>query len=313
MGTPEFAVPSLQRLLEDGHTVVGVFTQPDKPKGRGHKLASPPVKGLAVSQEIPVFQPKTLRNEESAALLRELAPEVMIVVAYGKILPLEILAIPKQGCINVHASLLPRYRGAGPIQWSVLNGEKVTGVTTMYMAEGIDTGDMLLQAETTIGENETAGELHDRLSQMGAELLSNTLRELEQGTLKRIPQDDTQSTHAPMLTKEMSVLDFSRPAEKLHNQIRGLSPWPCAETVFQGKRLKVYHSAYLSQLGHTGRIGDCPPGTILDSKEFIVQCGEGFLQLTEVQYEGSRRMSGGEFLRGRPPVPDECLGNGSAQ
>ena len=306
MGTPEFAVPSLKRLLEDGHTVAGVFTQPDKPKGRGHKLAPPPVKELAAAHGIPVYQPVSLRKPEAAQLIRELAPEVMIVVAYGKLLPPAVLEIPPRGCINVHASLLPKYRGAGPIQWSVLNGETVTGVTTMYMAEGLDTGDMLLQAQTAIGENETAGELHDRLSLMGAELLSETLVRLEAGNLTPVPQDAALHTYAPMLTKEMSPLDFQKPAAELHNQIRGLSPWPCAETFLQGKRLKIYRSEIVHT--NTSEKQNFSCGTVVDNREFVVACGEDALKLTEVQYEGSRRMSGSEFLRGKHVEPGERLG-----
>lgn len=302
MGTPDFAVPSLQALLDGGHSVSAVYTQSDKPKGRGHKLAAPPVKELALKYNIPVYQPKSLRGGEAVSQLAALSPDAIVVVAYGKILPPDVLSLPRYGCINVHASLLPKYRGAGPIQWSVLNGEKVTGVTTMFMGEGIDTGDMLLRAETPIGENETAGELHDRLALLGAPLLLETLRRLEEGSLVPTPQDDAQATSAPMLTRELSRLDFSLPAEKLHNRIRGLSPWPCAEAYLRGGRLKIYKSELLRQ--HRQGM----PGEILDEKDFVVACGDGgLLRLAEVQGESSRRMSGADFLRGHPVSAGERL------
>lgn len=315
MGTPDFAVPSLRQLLEDGHEIVGVITQTDKPKGRGHKLAPPPVKELALERGLPVYQPKSLRNDEGLALVKGLAPELIIVIAYGKILPPAVLAVPPRGCINVHASLLPKYRGAGPIQWSVLNGETVTGVTTMMMAEGIDTGDILLRAETPIGENETAGELTDRLAELGAKTLSQTLHLLERGELSPQKQDDALSCYAPMLEKSMSWIDFGKSAQDLHNLIRGLSPWPCAETTYQGKRLKVYRSERVETFEAPGTesacaigvIGACP-GQVLDPKNFIVLCGDGLLKLTEVQFEGSKRMSGADFLRGHPCAPEETLG-----
>ncbi len=300
MGTPDFAVPCLQALLDHPYEVAGVFTQPDKPKGRGYQLTPPPVKELAVSRGIPVFQPRTLRDGEALAQLQVLRPDLIIVVAYGKILPKEILDLPRLGCINVHASLLPRYRGAGPIQWAVLNGETVTGVTTMYMAEGLDTGDMLESASLEIGPDETADELHDRLSQLGAKLLLSTVEKAEKGLLEPKKQDDALSCYAPMLTKELSRIDFSRPAQEVHNQIRGLSTWPAAYTCYQGKRLKVYRS-HLAQ-------GTGEPGVLLDPRHFVVACGDGAVQLAEVQYEGSRKMSGEEFLRGKKPGEHEVLG-----
>ena len=231
MGTPDFAVPCLQSLLDAGHEVCAVFTQPDKPKGRGYAMTPPPVKVLALAHNLPVYQPTTLRTQEAAQQIREMQPECIVVVAYGKILPKEILEIPPYGCINVHASLLPKYRGAAPIQWSVLNGDAETGVTTMYMAEGLDTGDMLLKARTAIGPEETAGELHDRLAKMGAELIVETLRAVAEGTIQRIPQGDAETCYASMLTKELGKIDWNRPARELHNLVRGLSPWPVAETV----------------------------------------------------------------------------------
>ncbi|HIT80132.1 MAG TPA: methionyl-tRNA formyltransferase [Candidatus Faecivivens stercorigallinarum] len=300
MGTPDFAVPCLQKLLDAGYPVTGVFTQPDKPKGRGYKLVPPPVKELAMAHDIPVFQPASLRNDEAYELLKSCAPDLIVVVAYGKILPKRVLELPQYGCINVHASLLPRYRGAGPIQWAILNGESETGITTMYMGEGLDTGDMLEQVKTPIGENETAGELYTRLSKMGAETLLVTLQKLEADALLRTPQDDSLSCYAPILDKSLCPLDFNKTARELHNQIRGLSSWPAATTTYKGKRLKVYESRLVSMSGQ--------PGEILDTKRFIVACKEGALQLVSVQYEGGRRMDGDAFLRGRPPVSGEKLG-----
>ena len=300
MGTPDFAVPCLQKLLDAGYPVTGVFTQPDKPKGRGYKLVPPPVKELAMAHDVPVFQPASLRNDEAYELLKSCAPDLIVVVAYGKILPKRVLELPQYGCINVHASLLPRYRGAGPIQWAILNGESETGITTMYMGEGLDTGDMLEQVKTPIGENETADELYTRLSKMGAETLLVTLQKLEADALLRTPQDDSLSCYAPILDKSLCPLDFNKTARELHNQIRGLSSWPAATTTYKGKRLKVYESRLVSMSGQ--------PGEILDTKRFIVACKEGALQLVSVQYEGGRRMDGDAFLRGRPPVSGEKLG-----
>lgn len=302
MGTPEFAVPSLQTLLDYGCEVVAVYTQSDKPKGRGHKLTPPPVKERALQYEIPVFQPTTLRTEEAAAELRRLAPDLIVVAAYGKLLPPAVLEIPRYGCINVHASLLPKYRGAGPIQWAVIHGEPTVGVTTMQMGEGLDTGDMLLCDEVEIGETETAGELYDRLAELGGQTLKRTLIALESGALSPIPQDDAKATYAPMLTKELSAIDFSRPAEELHHLILGLSPWPCAEAVLQGARLKIYRSELVSKEDIAGK-----PGEILVGKDFCVACQPGVLRLTEVQGEGSRRMSGADFLRGHRPEPGSIL------
>ena len=293
MGTPEFAEASLQKLLETDHQIVGVFTQPDKPKGRGYKLVAPPVKELALAHNIPVFQPQKMRDGTALDILQELQPDLIAVVAYGKILPKEILELPRYGCINVHGSLLPKYRGAGPIQWSVINGESVTGVTTMYMGEGLDTGDMILKKETPIGENETYGELHDRLKEIGAQALVETIELIEQGKAPREVQDDSLSSYAPMLDKQIARLDFTKDAQTLHNLIRGLSPWPVAHTTVDGKLLKI-HRAVLAD-------GKGQPGEVIDSKKFIVACKEGALELLEVQLEGGKRMKGEDFLRGRKP------------
>lgn len=300
MGTPDFAVPCLEKIVSLGYPVTGVFTQPDKPKGRGYKLLPPPVKELALRKNLPVFQPASVKTDEAYETLKSCAPDLIVVVAYGKILPKRVLDLPRYGCINVHASLLPRYRGAGPIQWAILNGETETGVTTMYMGEGLDTGDMLEQVRTPIGENETADELYTRLSVLGAETLQVTLSKLESGSLLRTPQDDSLSCYAPILDKSLCPIDFTRPASRIHDQIRGLSSWPAATTTYKGKRLKVYESC-LAQ-------GSGQPGEIIDPKKFIVACGEGAVQFVSVQYEGGKRMAADAFLRGRPAEKGEFLG-----
>lgn len=294
MGTPDFAVPTLEMLIKSKHEVVGVFSQPDKPNGRGHQLKSPPVKLIALEHDIPVFQPSTLRTKESADMVSALAPDLIVVVAYGKILPVEILEIPPKGCINVHASLLPKYRGAAPIQWSVLNGEPTTGVTTMYMAQGLDTGDMLLKVQTPVGENETASQLHDRLKIIGAELLMSTLDKLEAGTLEPIPQDSSLASHAPQLTKEMSPADFNVTAYALHKKISGLSEWPCAVIQINGKPVKAYRSEIAPVFS------SCVPGELISDKELIVACAYNTaIKLVEVQGQGAKRMRGSEFMRGQ--------------
>ena len=291
MGTPDFAVPSLQALIDAGHDVCAVYTQPDKPQGRKQILTAPPVKTLALEHDIPVFQPNTLKNEDEQARLRELAPEVIIVVAYGKLLPKAVLDIPPHGCINVHGSLLPRWRGAAPIQWAVIAGDEKAGVTTMQMAEGLDTGDMLLTYETKVGEKETAGELFDRLAQSGAELLTQTLVKLDEITPR--PQDDAQSCYAHMLDKKMAVIDWSKSVHEIDCLIRGLNPWPIALTTLSGERLKVFAAEKAA--------GNGEPGTVLEAdpkKGLTVACGEGALKLTEIQLVGGKRMKATDFLRG---------------
>lgn len=291
MGTPDFAVPSLQALIDAGHDVCAVYTQPDKPQGRKQILTAPPVKTLALEHDIPVFQPNTLKNGDEQARLRELAPEVIIVVAYGKLLPKAVLDIPPHGCINVHGSLLPRWRGAAPIQWAVIAGDEMAGVTTMQMAEGLDTGDMLLTYETKVGEKETAGELFDRLAQSGAELLTQTLVKLDEITPR--PQDDAQSCYAHMLDKQMAVIDWSKSAHEIDCLIRGLNPWPIALTTLSGERLKVFAAEKAN--------GNGEPGTVLEAdpkKGLTVACGEGALRLTEIQLVGGKRMKATDFLRG---------------
>ena len=291
MGTPDFAVPSLQALIDAGHDVCAVYTQPDKPQGRKQILTAPPVKTLALEHDIPVFQPNTLKNEDEQARLRVLAPAVIIVVAYGTLLPTAVLDIPPHGCNNVHGSLLPRWRGAAPIQWAVIAGDEMAGVTTMQMAEGLDTGDMLLTYETKVGEKETAGELFDRLAQSGAELLTQTLVKLDEITPR--PQDDAQSCYAHMLDKQMAVIDWSKSAHEIDCLIRGLNPWPIALTTLSGERLKVFAAEKAA--------GNGEPGTVLEAdpkKGLTVACGEGALKLTEIQLVGGKRMKATDFLRG---------------
>ncbi len=298
MGTPDFAVPCLEALINAGHEVAAVFTQPDKPKNRGHKMTPPPVKECAQAHNIPVYQPLSLRRNKSgdaaAAIdtLCGIAPECIVVVAYGQLLPKEVLDIPKYGCINVHASLLPRYRGAAPIQHCIIDGEKETGVTTMYMAEGLDTGDMILTEKISIDERMTASELHDRLSEMGARLIVETLSQVESGTAPRTPQTDENTCYASMLTKEMCRIDFTQPIDRVYDLIRGMSASPCAFTMLGGKRFKVYFAE------KTGITTDVPAGTAADDK-LGVSCGGYILRLTDVQAEGSKRMSADDFLRGK--------------
>ena len=304
MGTPDFAVPTLNKLYESEHEIAAVFTQPDKPKGRGYKLAPPPVKVLALEHGTPVYQPESLKKQpEMWDVLKEIAPDVIVVAAYGKILPKQVLDIPKYHCVNVHGSLLPKYRGAAPIQWSVLNGDDETGITTMLMGEGLDTGDILLQRSTPIGENETAAELFDRLAEIGADLLIETLEKLEKGEITPVKQDEELATYASILTKDMCMIDFNKPVKEVHKKICGLSDWPCAVTTLDGKRLKVFRSQIVKDKtpGHQA-------GTVVDTKQFCVCCADGVIKLTEVQAEGSKRMRSEDYLRGKPITPGTILG-----
>lgn len=297
MGTPDFAVPALNALIKSNHSVSAVFTQPDKPKGRGHKLAPPPVKVLAEDNGITVYQPASLKKEadEYIKIIKDINPDIIVVAAYGKILPRKVLEIPRLGCVNIHGSLLPKYRGAAPIQRAVLNGETETGITTMLMNEGLDTGDILLVQKTEIGENETASELFDRLSCMGADVLMKTIEALNGGEIEPQKQDDSEATYAPMLSKDLSKLEFNNPVFNVHKKICGLSDWPCAVTSIDGKRLKVYRSEIVSETKP-----DAEPGEILDEKNFTVACSDGSLRLVEVQADGSKRMKSEDYLRGKP-------------
>ena len=297
MGTPEFAVPSLNALLGAGHTVCGVFTQPDKPKNRGMKLLPSPVKVCALSHEIPVFQPAKMRDGEALGYLRELDPELIVVAAYGKILPSEILDYPVKGCINVHSSLLPKYRGAAPINWAILNGEAVTGVTIMHMAPALDAGDIIAQVSTPIGADETAPTLTARLAELGAELLVSAVEAIGAGTAARTPQDEADSTYAPMLSRELSPMDWSKPARTLHDQVRGLLPWPAAVAEFGGIRCKVFSTDLPLQTT------DAVPGTILEAgkRGIDIACGGGtVLHIDELQADGGKRMKAADYLRGHP-------------
>lgn len=301
MGTPDFAVPSLQALLDAGHEVCAVYTQPDKPQGRRQILTVPPVKELAVRHGIPVYQPKTLKSEEEQARLRALAPTLIAVVAYGKLLPGAVLDIPPRGCVNVHGSLLPRWRGAAPIQWTVIAGDKTAGVTTMRMDEGLDTGDMLLTYQTPVGARETAGELFDRLAVEGARLLAETVERLD--TIVPRPQDDAQNCYARLLDKELAVIDWTKPAHQIDCLIRGLNPWPVALTTLAGERLKIYAAMPCAGAGKPGEVIESDPKVGL-----VVACGTGALRLEEIQAVGGRRMRSADFLRGHAVEKGTVLG-----
>ena len=295
MGTPDFASASLDALLKNGYDVAGVFTQPDKAKGRGMEVTFSPVKTLALEHEIPVFQPEKMRDGTALSILQSLQPDLVVVVAYGRILPDDLLAVPPLGTINVHGSLLPRYRGAAPIQWSVLNGDEKTGVTTMYLASAMDAGDIIFSEETEIGEYETSGELYDRLKLLGADLLIKTVRAIEAGCAPRVPQDDSKATYVTMLDKSLCPLDFSKPARAVVKWIYGLQPWPIATAELGGVTLKIF-SALL-----THRRTDLAPGSVVCAgKDGIeISCGDGeTVLLTEVQAPGKKRMRAEDYLRG---------------
>lgn len=297
MGTPDFAEASLKKLIDEHFDVVGVFTQPDKARGRGMTVSFSPVKELALQAGLPVFQPESMRDGTALTQLRELQPDILVVVAYGRILPDEILALPKYGAVNVHASLLPKYRGAAPIQWAILNGDRVTGVSTMYLAHDMDSGDIIYTRETEIGEKESSGELFDRLMVMGAELLTVTLRDIEAGTAPRIPQDHSKASYVTMLDKSMSPIDWSRSARSIMKQIFGLQPWPVATMELNGTTLRVFDADY------TGRHSNAVPGTVLhaDQSGIEIACGGGeSLRITELQAPGKKRMSAADYLRGHP-------------
>ncbi|MCF2663984.1 methionyl-tRNA formyltransferase [Oscillibacter valericigenes] len=298
MGTPDFAVASLKRLVEDGHEICGVFTQPDKPKNRGHKLTPSPVKEYALSQGLEVYQPLKMRDGDAFSIVEKLAPELIVVAAYGKILPEDILNFPQYGSINVHSSLLPKYRGAAPINWAILDGEEETGVSIMYMAKELDAGDVILQKTTAIDPREDALTLTMRLAELGAEALSETLDALKNGTAVRIPQDHSKMTYASMLTKDMSPVDWTRSAHAISCQIRGLIPWPCATTdVISGESMKLYAAE------ETGESTSAQPGTIVAAGKLGIDiaCGDGkVLRLTELQAQGGKRMTAAAYLLGHP-------------
>lgn len=295
MGTPDFASASLKKLIDEKFDVVGVFTQPDKPKGRGMELCASPVKELALENGLPVFQPVKMRDGTALAQIKALEPDILVVVAYGRILPDDILAVPKYGAINVHGSLLPKYRGAAPIQWAVLNGDKVTGVTTMYLASEMDTGDIIYTAETEIGEYETSGELFDRLKDMGAELLVKTLRDIDAGTAPRAPQDHSKASYVTMLDKSICPIDWNKTPREVLKHIYGLQPWPVATMELEGKTVRVFAAKYTD--GKTEKT----PGAVVstDKGGLEIACADGeTLLITELQAPGKKRMGAEDYLRG---------------
>lgn len=292
MGTPDFAVPCLDSIIKNGHSVVGVVSQPDKPKGRGHKLMPPPVKECAIENNIPVYQPTTLKDGSFADILNETQPELIVVVAYGKILPKYILDYPKYGCVNVHASLLPKYRGAAPIQWSVIDGNEKTGVTTMYMAEGLDTGDMILKSETPIGKTETYGELHDRLSVMGAELLIETIEKIENGTAPREVQNDAESCYASMISKETGHINWNKNTDDVLNLIRGLNPVPMSYSLYDGVPMKIILAEKADRKGTPGEV------LSVDKSGIVIATGDGSILVKEIQMQGSKRMEVSSYING---------------
>ena len=294
MGTPEFAVPSLKALCENGYEVVGVFTQPDRPKGRGNKVIASPVKQLAVEKGIPVFQPQRIRKD-GVEDLKALAPDLCVTAAFGQILSQEILDIPTLGTINVHASLLPRHRGSAPINWAILQGDENVGVTTMMTDKGIDTGDMLLKAETPYIQGETAGEMTVRMAELGAQLLIDTLKQLEAGTLVRIPQEHDKMTYDPMLTKEMGIIDWTHTAADIVNRIHGLNPWPGCSTAVEGGRLKLLRAEVMEGTGIPGEIIVADPKAGL-----VIAAGKGAVCITQLQAPGGKPMNSKDYLRGHP-------------
>lgn len=295
MGTPDIAATCLKKILSDGFEVVGVYTQPDRPKGRGMKMVASPVKEVALAAGIPVFQPENFREEETVEALRELKPDVCAVVAYGRILPQKVLDVPKYGCINIHASVLPKYRGSAPYQWAVLDGLTETGVTAMYLCREMDAGDIIDVSKTPIGENETAGELLDRLAVLGADLLSKTLsRFASEGKVPAAPQNPDGVCYAPMLDKTMCPIDWTKTAQQVHNHVRGLHPWPVATMELQGKKFKVHETRMVSGSGAPGQILG------LTKTGLVIACGEGAVEITSLQAEGGKRMAAPDYFRGHP-------------
>lgn len=292
MGTPDFAAASLEALIDSRHEIQAVVTQPDKPKGRKGELTPSPVKVVAEGKGIKVYQPLKVRDEEFVKTLRAYNPDVIVVVAFGQIIPLSILKMPKFGCVNIHGSLLPKYRGAAPIQWAVLDGEKETGITTILMDEGIDTGDILLKKTIKIDTDETSGSLFDKLMALGAETILETLDELEKGNLTPTKQGESPTAYAKMLTKAMGLIDFTRPAKELDCFVRGMNPWPSAYTLLSGKTLKLWKVRAVEGSGKAGSVID------IGKESFTIACGEGAIEVLEVQLEGKKRMSAGDFLKG---------------
>ena len=294
MGTPDIAATCLRKLLDDGFDVAAVYTQPDRPKNRGMKLAFSPVKEVALSAGLPVYQPENFRDPETVEQLRALQPDVVAVVAYGRILPQSVLDIPAKGCINIHASVLPEYRGSAPYQWAVLDGKAESGVTAMYLCREMDAGDIIEISRTPIGPNETAGELLDRLAVLGADLLSKTMGRMAEGDVERTPQDAGKATYAPMLDKTMCPIDWTKTAQQVHNQVRGLHPWPVATAELAGTKFKI-HATVVTE-------GSGTPGQILELTKtgLKVACGEGAVEIRSLQAEGGKRMNAPDYFRGHP-------------
>lgn len=305
MGTPEFAVPCLQKIIDEGHEVVAVVTQPDKPKGRGKKLAMPPVKELALKYDIPVYQPLKAREESFVDTLKEMNPELIVVVAFGQILPKSILDIPKYGCVNVHASLLPRYRGAAPLNWVIINGEEKTGVTTMYMDEGLDTGDMILKSEIPLDDEITAGELHDKMMIDGAKVLKETIDLIEKGEAPREKQSNEDTCYSPIMNKSLGNIDWNKSAIDIHNLVRGINPWPSAYTTYEGQTMKIWKTKIID------KNSDKDPGTIIsvDKEGINVSTSEGIVQIKEIQMAGKKRMEVPEYIKGNNINTDIILGS----
>jgi methionyl-tRNA formyltransferase len=306
LGTPAFAVPTLERLAGAGHEILAVVTQPDRPRGRGQKPAAPPVKETALRLQLPVFQPERIRRPEGVEYLRALAVDAMVVVGYGQIIPQSIIDLAPLGIINVHGSLLPKYRGAGPVQWAILNGETRTGVTTMRIDAGLDTGDMLLKAETEIGPDENAIQLGKRLAVIGADLLVKTLEGLSTGKIEPEKQDPAQATYAPLLKKEDGHIDWSQAAGSIHNRVRGLQPWPGAYTTLRGQTVHIWKSRVAGDGTSPGR-----RGAVISIKPLLVSCGTGVLELLEVQLEGRKRLPAVDFANGQRLTENEVLGEPS--
>ncbi len=294
MGTPDISATCLKKLIEDGFEIVAVYTQPDRPKGRGMKLVASPVKELALEQGIPVYQPESFREDAAVEQLRALQPDVVAVVAYGRILPQRVLDIPQKGCINIHASILPKYRGSAPYQWAVLDGCTETGVTAQFMSHGVDEGDIIDVAKTEIGENETAGQLLDRLAVLGAELLSRVLRHCAAGRVTAAPQNGTEATFAPMLDKSICPIDWNKTARQIHNQVRGLHPWPVATMELKGQKFKVHETRVLDRSGQPGQILE------LTKTGLVIACGQGAVEIRQLQAEGGKRMAAPDYFRGHP-------------
>ena len=294
MGTPDIAATCLKKIIADGFNVVGVYTQPDRPKGRGMKMVYSDVKEVALANNLPVFQPENFRDEETVQQLRDLKPDICAVVAYGRILPQKVLDIPTFGCINIHASVLPKYRGSAPYQWAVLDGLTETGVSAMYLVREMDAGDIIEVSKTLIGENETAGELLDRLAVLGADLLSKTLARFTQGAVPAVPQNPAEVSYAPMLDKTMCPIDWSKTAQQVHNHVRGLHPWPVATTEIQGTKFKVHETRVVEGAGEPGQILE------LNKKGLVIACGEGAVEIRTLQAEGGKRMAAPDYFRGHP-------------